>query len=57
LSQLKRLDALDGEPIPVRAVDISLNLEEFVTLFKRFDIMFTRRGLELEGREYSIIED
>jgi hypothetical protein len=43
-------------PIPVRVVEIPLKLEEFVGLFKRFDVMLTWRGLQLEGREYSIIE-
>jgi hypothetical protein len=48
-------DALDGHagPIPVRVVDLELKLEEFIGLFKRFDVMLTRKGFDLEGREYT----
>jgi hypothetical protein len=42
--------------IPVRAIDLTLTLEQFVLLFKRFDIVLTWRGLELEDREYSARE-
>jgi hypothetical protein len=45
------------DPIPVRAVDITLTLEEFIGLFKRFDVMLTWRGLSLEGREFAATED
>lgn len=41
-----------ADPVPVRAVDIELSLEEFVVLFKRFNVMLTRKGLELEGRNF-----
>ncbi|HYY73070.1 MAG TPA: hypothetical protein VE778_05705 [Candidatus Bathyarchaeia archaeon] len=44
-------------PIPVREVDLELKLEKFVSLFKRFSVMFTWRGLSLEGREYEIVSD
>jgi hypothetical protein len=42
------------DPIPVRQVDVSLTAEEFFELFKRFDVMLTWHGLELEGRGYVV---
>jgi len=49
------LEANKG-PIPVRRVDVKLTMQEFFELFKRFDVMLTWHGLELEGREYSASE-
>jgi hypothetical protein len=49
------LDSMTG-PIPVREVRLELALEEFVGLFKRFDVMLTWHGLELEGRQFDIVE-
>ena len=46
-----QLKALKG-PIPVRRVEIKLTLEEFVGLFKRFAVVLTTRGLNLEDREF-----
>jgi hypothetical protein len=46
------LDAHVG-PIPVRVADLKLTIEEFIGLFKRFDVMLTRKGLSLEGRDYT----
>jgi hypothetical protein len=58
LIQSKRpLTVLDGEPIPVRAVDVPLALEKFLDLFQRFSVMLTWHGLELEGREYTETEE
>lgn len=47
--------ALDAapDPIPVRVVDLELSIEEYVSFFKRFSIMLTRPGLNIEGREYT----
>lgn len=45
------LDATTG-PISVRVVDIDLAIEEFIILFKRFDLVITHRGLDLTGREF-----
>lgn len=45
------IDANDG-PLQVRRVRIEITPKEFLALFKRFDVILTRRGLELEGREY-----
>jgi hypothetical protein len=44
----------DDEPIPVRIVDVPLSLEEFICLFKRFDVMLCWRGLQgtIQGREF-----
>jgi hypothetical protein len=36
----------------VRRVDVKLNAKEFLNLFKRFHVMLTWHGLELDGREY-----
>jgi hypothetical protein len=43
-------------PIPVREIRLELTLEEFFALFKRFDVMLTWDGLELEGRPFDIVE-
>lgn len=51
----KKLDANKG-PIPVREVDIKLTTEEFLELFKRFDVMLTWHGLNLQGREFVTTE-
>jgi len=47
--------ALTAQPgaVPVRIVNLSLTLEEFVGLFKQLSVMLTWNGLSLEGREYS----
>src|SRR6266851_1899817 len=50
------LDATKG-PIPVRDVNVKLTAEEFIGLFKRFDVILTWKGFELEGRNYSVIEN
>jgi hypothetical protein len=39
--------------IPVRSIEVKMTTEEFLELFKRFNVMLTWQGLELEGREYS----
>ena len=49
------LDGMTG-PIPVRAVQLELTLEEFVGLFKRFDVMLTWHGLGLDDRQFEIVE-
>jgi hypothetical protein len=50
------LNAIAGE-IPVRSVDVAVTLEEFVGLFKRFDVALTWSGLELGERKYRVIEE
>jgi hypothetical protein len=50
------VDATDG-PIPVRRISIKMTAEEFLNLFKRFDVMLTWHGLELNGREYDAEEE
>lgn len=47
------LDQMTG-PIPVREEKVEMTLEEFVGLFKRFDVMLTASGLDLEGREFQV---
>lgn len=49
------LVAIKG-PIPVRSVELKLTTEEFLELFKRFDVMLTWQGLELEGRDFVATE-
>ena len=49
-------DLARGEdPILVRKISVELTTREFLNLFKRFDVMLTHRGLELDEREYSEI--
>jgi hypothetical protein len=48
----KALAANKG-PIPVREIQVELTAEEFLRLFKRFHVMLTWHGFELEQREYS----
>ena len=40
-------------PIRVMPRDMELSLLEFFALFKRFDLVLTHRGLEIEGRDYT----
>ena len=50
---VKNALAAIARPIPVREVNVKLTPEEFIGLFKRFHVMLTRHGLQLEGRDYS----
>jgi hypothetical protein len=43
-------------PIPVREVKVELTAEEFLDLFKEFNVVLTWQGLKLEGHEYSAKE-
>jgi len=47
------LDDLNG-PIPVREVRLSMSLEKFVGLFKRFNVFLTWHGLELTDRDLEV---
>ena len=49
------IQSTEGE-IPVREVVVDINLDEFVGLFKRFEVVLTREKLELTGRDYRQIE-
>ena len=40
------------DPIPVKQVDLQLTPDEFLTLFKRFDVVLNHKGLPLEGRTF-----
>jgi hypothetical protein len=53
-----KLDELEaaGEPIPVREVEINVPLDEFVSWFKRFSVMFTALDLPLTDRECRVTE-
>ena len=46
------LDA-KGDPVAVREIETELTRDEFFDLFKRLNLVLTRRGLDLGGREYS----
>jgi len=48
------LDAIEG-PVPVREVELQITLEEYLGFFKRFKVFYTKRYLNLEGREYESI--
>jgi hypothetical protein len=50
------LDKSTG-PIPVRSVRLTLTLQEFVGLFKRFDVFLTWHGLNLADRDYDAIKE
>lgn len=49
-----KLKSVDG-PIEVREVRLEVSLDESVGFFKRFNVVLTRKGLELIGREYTVI--
>jgi hypothetical protein len=38
--------------IPVRKVRLDLSITTFLALFKRFDLVLTKTGFDLEGRDY-----
>jgi hypothetical protein len=44
----------NGGKLKLRRVDIEISLNEYVGLFKRFDIVLTRNKFGLENREYEI---
>ena len=48
----KALATIKGA-IPVRRIVVELTTEEFLGLFKRFHVMLTWHGLQLEKRDYS----
>ena len=52
LNQLAEID----EPVPVREVTITLPLQEFLKLFKRFNVILTWQDLPLADREYETRE-
>lgn len=47
-------EALDNmlDPIPVRAVDVPVSAEQFVSFFKRFSVMLTVPSLGIDGRDF-----
>ena len=55
----KRLEELEvaGEAIPVREARIDMSLEEFVGVFKRFEVILTWQDLPLTDREYRVTEE
>jgi hypothetical protein len=56
LESVKEAVAAIKGPIPVRRVQFGLALEDFVRLFKSFEVVLTWQGFKLEGREYSVTE-
>jgi len=45
-------DVLAQDPVPVRAIDAPLTLEQFIGYFKRFAVTLTIRGSDLECKDY-----
>lgn len=43
-------------PIQVKRVEVQITQDEFFKYFKRFNVMFVQRGLNIVGRDYEIIE-
>lgn len=43
----------NSDPLHLRRVSVELTLEEFIGLFKRFNVVLTRNGLNLDGRGYT----
>lgn len=41
-----------SDPLQTRTIELELDHLEFLSLFKRFSISLTKRGLELQGREF-----
>ena len=42
--------------LPVRIVNLEMTPDEFISLFKRFDIVLNWRGLALEDREFEAMK-
>jgi hypothetical protein len=40
-----------SNPLPLKNVELDVSLDEFLKLFRRFNLVLTRRGLKLNGRE------
>lgn len=49
------LEAIEG-PVPVRAVTLEVSLDEYLCFFKRFAVTITRKGFDLNEREFTVIE-
>ena len=49
--------AATPDPIPVRRVQFEMTEMDFALVFKRFDIMLLLQGLDIEDREYQVVED
>jgi len=54
---VKKALAATNEPIPVRDISLELSLEEFLRLFKIFEVVLTWHGLGIEKREFSATRD
>jgi hypothetical protein len=49
------LNAIYG-PITVREIDVEVSLTEYIGFFKRFSVFNTRRGLDINEREFTTTE-
>ncbi len=47
---LEKLDSIDG-PIQIRKIDVDMNLADFFSLFKRFEVTLSAKGM-MEGQQY-----
>jgi hypothetical protein len=43
----------EKDPLPVKGVDVEITTDEFIGLFKRFSVVLTKTGLNLNGRTYT----
>jgi hypothetical protein len=43
----------EPDPLDLKRVHVELTLEEFIGLFKRFNVVLTKKGLNLNGRAYN----
>ncbi len=46
----------ETNPIPMKRIDVEISLNEFLSLFKRFDLVLSWSTLKLTGREYTVAE-
>jgi hypothetical protein len=51
---VKQAIADAGDGLKLREVDVALTLEEFFSLFKRFEVSLSDPSFELEGRPFSV---
>ena len=41
-------------PIPVREVEFEMSQMDFVSMFKRFEVVLTRSGLDIKGLDFTV---
>lgn len=48
-------DILNQDPVPVRAIEVSVSLEQFIGFFKRLAVTLTLGGTGLDSKDYKEI--